>query len=169
MTNDRYLHERGWAECSEHLHQQTWAQKEMMAFHKKQREWEHHLCTVCQTSSAETYICTRCKRDKHHIKKFSAANSMHPGPVPDCLQRLTQVEEMLIARACPIMSVYCKHGGQRGYKGHVLNMPQDVQGFLDKLPILLLRRHGADNTHADFRVRRQSITVASTLLQRDNN
>ena len=37
---------------------------------------------------------------------------MHPGPVPDCLQQLTQVEEMLIARACPIMSVYCKHGGQ---------------------------------------------------------
>ena len=32
------------------------------------------------------------------------------------------------------MSVYCKLGGQRGYKGHVLNMPQDVQGFLDKLP-----------------------------------
>ncbi len=41
---------------------------------------------------------------------------------------------MLIARACPIMSVYSKHGGQRGYKGHVLNMPQEVQGFLDRLP-----------------------------------
>ena len=60
------------------------------------------------------------KWDKHHIKRFSAASDMHPGPVPHCLQQLTQVEEILIARACPIMSVYCKHGGQRGYKGRVL-------------------------------------------------
>ena len=52
---------------------------------------------------------------------------MGPGCVPSCLQQLSQVEEMLLANACPIMSVYWKHGGQRGYKGRVLNMPQDVQ------------------------------------------
>lgn len=56
---------------------------------------------------------------------------MDPGIVPPCLQEMTQVEEMLIAHACPIMSVSHKHGGQRGYKGHVLNLPQDVQGFLN--------------------------------------
>ena len=37
---------------------------------------------------------------------------------------------MLIARVCPIMSVYKKHGGQRGYRGHALNLPQDIQSFL---------------------------------------
>ena len=43
---------------------------------------------------------------------FSADNDMEPGRVPTCLEEMTQVEEMLIARACPIMTVYHKHGGQ---------------------------------------------------------
>ncbi len=55
---------------------------------------------------------------------------MIPRQAPPCLLGLSQVEEMLIARACPIMCVYRKHGGQRGYRGHVLNLPQDIQQFL---------------------------------------
>ena len=51
---------------------------------------------------------------------------MDPGILPAELQDLTVIEEMLIARACPIMCVYRKHGGQRGYKGHVLNLSQDI-------------------------------------------
>ena len=39
---------------------------------------------------------------------------MDPGSVPPCLQNMTQIEELLIARACPIMTVYHKHGGQQG-------------------------------------------------------
>ena len=86
---------------------------------------------------------------------------MHPGDVPTCLQEMTQIEEMLIAQTCPIMSVYRKHGGQWGYKGHVLNLPQDIHGFLQTLPrsvadlpILIIRRAGTDNTYFDFHVRR---------------
>ena len=37
---------------------------------------------------------------------------MHPRAVPECLQNLTQIEEMLIARVSSIMYVYRKHGGQ---------------------------------------------------------
>ena len=59
---------------------------------------------------------------------------MDPGIVPKQLTRLTQVEEMLISRVCPIINVYRKHGGQRGYQGHVLNLPQDIQSFLNRLP-----------------------------------
>ena len=100
---------------------------------------------------------------------------MDPGPVPPCLKDLSQVEEMLIARACPIMCVYRKHGGQRGYRGHVLNMPQDVQGFLDRLPcrvselpIFVLRRHGTENTHVDFHVCRDKVLTALQWLQKNN-
>ena len=82
---------------------------------------------------------------------------------------------MLIARACPIMCVYRKHGGQRGYKGHGLNLPQDIQGFLSRLPPnvaqlphLVIRKHGADNTHRDCTVRRQKVLEAITWLK-DNN
>lgn len=51
----------------------------------------------------DTYICSRCLRDKKCPKKFSAENEMIPSPVPPQLQGLTQVEEMLIACALPIM------------------------------------------------------------------
>ena len=75
---------------------------------------------------------------------------MDPGSVPAELQGLSEVEELLIARALPIMSIYRKHGGQRGYKGHALNLPQDIQGFLNSLlanvsdlPMLVIRKQGA--------------------------
>ena len=75
---------------------------------------------------------------------------MDPGSVPAELQGLSEVEELLIARAFPIVSIYRKHAGQRGYKGHVLNLPQDIQCFLNSLPanvsdlpILVIRKQGA--------------------------
>ena len=75
---------------------------------------------------------------------------MDPGSVPAELQGLSEVEELLIAQAFPIMSIYRKHEGQRGYNGHVLNVPQDIQGFLNSLPanmsdlpILVIRNQGA--------------------------
>ena len=62
-----------------------------------------------------------------------------------------------------------------GYKGHVLNMPQDAQGFLDRLPsnvsqlpVLILHRHGAENTHKDFRVYRTKVLSALQWLQQNN-
>ena len=75
---------------------------------------------------------------------------MDPGSVPAELQGLSEVEELLIAREFPIMSIYRKHGGQCGYNGHVLNLPQDIQGFLNSppanmsdLPILVMSKEGA--------------------------
>ena len=100
---------------------------------------------------------------------------MDPGALPLELQGLTDIEEMLIARACPIMCVYRKHGGQRGYRGHVLNLPQDIQGFLNRLPrniahlpYLIIRRHGTDNTHRDCTVRREKVLRAIMWLQANN-
>lgn len=68
-----------------------------------------------------SYTCSRCLRDKNIPKKFSTENSMIPSPVPKELQGLTQFEEMLIARAFPVIHVYTKpRGGQRAYKGMLL-------------------------------------------------
>ena len=88
-------------------------------------KWKHFQCLICNEvwptrQRNAKHECLRCTRDKNNPKKFSKANNIHPGSVPECLQNLTQVEEMLIARVSPIMYVYRKHGGQRGYKGHVL-------------------------------------------------
>ena len=73
------------------------------------------------------------------------------------------------------MCVYRKHGGQRGYKGHVLNLPKDIQGFVGRLPpsvaelpFLMIRRYGADKTHRDCRVQRHKVMQAITWYK-DNN
>ena len=183
MTKHQYLHRKGWCDPDCKLHCQPRVKETMDNFHTKQTKWQHHLCSVCHelwptrvaVNTPDAYICTRCKRDKREPKQYSDANDMHPGDVPSCLHDLTKVEEMLISRACPIMSVYRKHGGQWGYKGHVVNLPQDIQGFLDQLPcnisdlpILIIRRHGGENTHADFRVRREKILFALQWLKTNN-
>jgi hypothetical protein len=59
---------------------------------------------------------------------------MIPSPISPELQGLTQVEEMLVARALPIMRVYIRPGGQRGYSGHCVNLPQHVDELASSLP-----------------------------------
>ena len=123
------------------------------------------------------YMCTRCKRDKGSQNCFQKKiKSILHGDVPEYLRGLIQVEEMLIAKACPIMCIYKKHGGQNAYKGHVLNMPQDIEAFVNCplhdvriLPILHLRQTGQDNNHKDLFVRQQKVLSALQWLQCNNS
>ena len=75
-------------------------------------------CVVCKeawplsTSREQIFTCSRCKREKKPCRLYSAENDMDPGSVPAELQGLSEVEELLIARAFPMMSIYRKHGGQ---------------------------------------------------------
>ena len=84
-------------------------------------------------------------------------------PVPE-LQGLSQVEEMLIAGGLPIMRVYVKPGGQRGYSGHCINLPQDVKELAHTLPrypkdltVIIVKMRGKDNTFKDINVRREGV------------
>ena len=61
---------------------------------------------------------------------------MVPPPLPECLQNLTMTEEMLIARASPVVKVVRLAGGMHGYDGHVLSMGQDIGEFATRLPWL---------------------------------
>ena len=180
VTKHDYLHEGGWKDPSLFHHKQPWVKSEMKKFHEHVNKWEQRMCIVCHEiwptkPTPDPSSCTRCKRDKHNPKLFSSENCMDPGRVPPCLQGLSQIEEMLIARANPIMCLYRKHGGQHGYRGHVLNVAQDIQGFLDQLPanvneipILFVRRAGDSNTHIDLRVRRGRVLTAILWLQQNN-
>ena len=49
---------------------------------------------------------------------------MIPCDVLPELQNLTQTEEMLLSKALPIMRIYIKAGGQRGYAAHCINLSQ---------------------------------------------
>ena len=100
---------------------------------------------------------------------------MIPSLVPSQLACLTQVEEMLIARALPIMRVYIKPGGQRGYSGHCINLPQNVGELAHSLPrypkdlsVIVVKMKGKDNSFKDVTVRRQNVADALHWLINNN-
>ena len=99
--------------------------------------------------------------DKQSPKLISSDNNKDPGSVPAELQGLTQTEEILIARCCPIMRVLHLKGGQLGYGCHVVNVVQDITTFAATLPrlaadvpIIIIRREGQEpGQHKDLHVR----------------
>ena len=165
------------------LHEQKSPQEMMKTFHKSMKMCIYQ-CTVCHEAwplkskpkQVDGYICSRCSRDKSKPKKFSAQNSIIPSPIPKELQGLTQFEQMLIARAFPVMHVYTKpRGGQRAYKGHVITLPQDVQQLADvlprcpgDLPVIIFTVNGKDNCSTDFVVRRNEVSDALHWLTAKN-
>ena len=60
-------------------------------------------CTPPRAYTPSRCSCQRCKKVNQCPKLFSSDNNMDPGSVPAELQGLSQTEEMLIARCCPIM------------------------------------------------------------------
>ena len=90
-------------------------------------------------------------------------------------QGLTEIEEKLIACALPIMRVYIKPGGQRGYSGHCINLPQHVQELATSLPrcpkelsLTVIKMKGKDNTFKDVSVRGHRVQNALTCLINNN-
>ena len=62
-----------------------------------------------------------------------------------------------------------------GYKGHVINLPQDITTFATslhrppkELDILTVRKDGSDSTHRDFRVRNAVVLKALLWLKQQN-
>ncbi len=162
------------------IEEQCWANANINKFNKSV-QYIVCQCTVCQeawplkSKPRSPYVCSRCSRDKKSPKKFSCENSMIPSPVPHELQHLTQIEEMLIARALPIMRVYIKPGGQRGYSGHCINLPQNVTELATSLPrypkdlaVIIVKVKGRDNTFKDVTVRKQKVHSALVWLINNN-
>ncbi len=82
---------------------------------------------------------------------------------------------MLISRVLPIMSIYRLPHGQYAYGGHVINLPQDINTFVNSLPrspstldVLIVRREGAAESHKDFKVRRSVVLCALQWLVQNN-
>ena len=92
------------------------------------------------------------KQKQKRLKK--ARESIKHIPLESSLENLTQVEEMLIARALPVTHVYLKPGGQRGYSGHCINLPQNVTELVNLLPrypkdlsVIVVKIKGKDNNY----------------------
>ncbi|CAB4417166.1 unnamed protein product [Rhizophagus irregularis] len=153
----------------------------LQKFRDKMNKLEHKICPVCNKRFPSINLilgmCRRCYGDKNEIKKFSRANNMDPGDVPEELKNLTEIEEMLIAQTFPIISVYYLRGGQYAYSGNVINFPQDIGEFVSRLPrhpstldTLIVRRSSAESSTSfrDFTVRRDKVRKALCWLKRNN-
>ena len=162
------------------IEQQSWAKANINKFHKSV-QYAISQCTVCKEAwplkSKPTlpYVCSRCIRDNKSPKKFSDENSLIPSSVPSELQNLTQIEEMLIARALPILRIYIKPGGQRGFSEHCINLPQNVTELATSLPrypkdlaVIIVKVKGKESTFRDVKVRKQKVHDALVWLINNN-
>lgn len=102
-------------------------------------------------------------------------NFMIPTTVPVELQDLTQIEEMLIARALPFMKVLVNPGGQRGYNGQCINLTQNVSAivkFLPRcprdIPLIVITAMKCNNYFKDVIVRRQKVERTLYWLIKNN-
>jgi len=100
---------------------------------------------------------------------------MDPMSVPEEVSEMSDAEQMLIARLTPTVHVHMlKHGGIAS-SGHCFAFPQAVQEpatILPRLPrevdIIRVRRQGKDDTHKEFRVRRNQVEGALRWLANNN-
>ncbi|CAB4008934.1 Hypothetical predicted protein, partial [Paramuricea clavata] len=73
------------------------------------------------------------------------------------------------------MRVYIKPGGQRGYSGHCINLPQNVKELAMSLPrypkdlaVIIVKAKGRENTFKDVTVRKQKVHNALVWLINNN-
>ena len=152
------------------------ATKAIHAFEREQMTYALKSCTICQEMRLEMKqrdgVCLRCARDKNAIKLFSIENNMDPGEVPEELQDLTLIEQQLISRITPVMSVHLlKHGGMAA-NGHCVAFAQQIDQpaqIFPRLPsevkIIKVRKRGKNDTNKDFTVRKAKIVAALRFLK----
>ena len=111
---------------------------------KELRDW--HMgqpCTICkeswfnQSKHPDATECDRCKREKpkeNEVYTFSEDNDMIPGPIPDVLKILNDIEEASIKLIKPFLHIFRRKGGSVGFKGNCISFPQDIPEFSKTLP-----------------------------------
>lgn len=88
-------------------------------------------------------VCRRCFKKDHNVRDgiyhFSKENHMDFGDLPskEELPRLTQTEEMLIARVHTYVEVRQIRGAQYRCRGHIVNFLRDTGKVYQQLPLLL--------------------------------
>lgn len=102
---------------------------------------------------------------------------MKIGTVPDCLQGLTTIEEILISKVHPIVSFYKIGGNQLAYKysGNVINFRQDIRSQLESFPpspadlnAIILAKRNTPSGIIEFKVRAQKVEEALIWLRANN-
>ena len=154
--------------------------------------YSDHACALAfeaDMKSLRWHTCERCKEKimaKANGKKrcyhgtncwqFSEINNMDPGSVPEELSQLTFVEEQVIARSHPLITVFKVKGHQYAYKGNVISFSQDVKELATQLPhkikdldsvVCVQFKNNAEKFH-DFHIRSGRVKRALVWLKANN-
>ena len=106
-------------------------------------------CKICKeswfdqdnaTRGKNIGVCQRCRNDKEkEIPMFSEMNEMIPGPLPDYLKDLNEIEKGAIRQIIPYITMFKNKAGGRGSSGHSISFYQDIGSFAQTLPKSLPR------------------------------
>ena len=113
------------------------------AFHQEINDFKLITCLRCDerwfNMKLRDNVCEKCRyRDRgQSIHLISDENNMNVQAVPSTLPQLTDIEEMLIARAHVHVQVYMIKDHQYKYSGHTVTFMQNTQKLYNKLPLLL--------------------------------
>lgn len=159
-------------------HLQTWGRslnKEQMSYYDRCKELWFDI------RRDKHGICQRCIRRDHNQEEgpplMSHENQMDPGPVPDTLPKLSDIEQMLIAPVHISMHMAHIKGAQYRYKGHIMTFLRDIPDVVQVLPrlpqhcqVVLIRPKQVlvDGTRSDqdsTRQFRRSFTVRRWAVQ----
>lgn len=86
--------------------------------HRCEKKWFHIGLNVDKISNGCQRVDQNLEEDMPFL--YSDANEMDPVPVPDRLEPLTQIEEMLVAWVHRFIEVRQVRRVQYKYKGHVV-------------------------------------------------
>ena len=137
-------------------------------FEQKQMSYSFSTCPVCCEKRLNMKLtsgqCARCFSDKNEIKMFSAENLMDPGPIPECLNILSIVEQQFIARIAPVQCIrMLGHGGLASH-GHCVWFSQAVEepakilpNLPEKISHIKVVRVGQNKRSNAMRVRRHAV------------
>ncbi|XP_052130824.1 uncharacterized protein LOC127751385 [Frankliniella occidentalis] len=134
-----------------------------------------NLLKIDVCDNCKTYYWSKERCYCYHQKFVLESNLLKIGVVPNELADLSFVEQLVIARVHPVVSIYRLKSGQRAYSGHVINFRQDVFEFAKVLPHSLTTVKGlvpvccsTDTFHQDFLIRRNSVSIALHWLKTNN-
>ncbi|KAK3907761.1 ATP-dependent DNA helicase [Frankliniella fusca] len=140
-------------------------------FEKKLESLKVIQCHKCDTFIWNTH--DKCYCHTHRSVLFSELIDI--GEIPPELSGLSYVEELLISKVHPMISIYRLKGGQYSYRGNVINFRQDVSSFCTQIPhaISVVRDLvsvccSTPTFHKDFIIRRNKVSVALHWLQLNN-
>lgn len=97
------------------------------------REVLHMSCVCCNTRHRtfrhifnNVGLCQICNfRDS--VLKFSNYNSVDQDPIPDYLKNRSYIEEINMTQMHPVVSLYCIHDSQCGYRGNVISFEKHLE------------------------------------------